>query len=85
MSAPTAAMLAGPSLGACSRMRPGCGELGPWWPFYQAYVCVECLAADRADVLVGRNPVGPLGPLFKVAPHACRPLTAARKGRCGPA
>jgi hypothetical protein len=68
VSAPTAAMLADPSLGACSRMRPGCGELGPWRPFYRTYVCEECLTADQADVRAGRNPVGPLGALFKKAP-----------------
>ena len=40
-------MLADPSLGACCRMREGCGELGPYKPLYQSYVCAECLKADQ--------------------------------------
>ena len=35
VSKPTPGMLADPFLGACRRMREGCGELGPWMPFYQ--------------------------------------------------
>jgi hypothetical protein len=53
---PTAEMLADPTLGACSRMREGCGELGRWRPFYQGYVCEECLGADQADVQQGTWP-----------------------------
>jgi hypothetical protein len=54
---PTLAMLADPSLGACRAFRPGvCGELGPWRPFYQGYVCDPCLRADEADILAHRLP-----------------------------
>ena len=56
MSKPTPEMLADPSLGACARMRKGCGELGPWRPFYQRYVCEECVTADQADVGRGSLP-----------------------------
>ena len=31
-------------------MREGCGELGPYKPFYQSYICAECLKADRDDL-----------------------------------
>ena len=61
MARPTPEMIADPALGACRRMREGCGELGPWMPFYQGYVCAECLAADSADVLAHRNPPGDMG------------------------
>jgi len=50
MSKPTPEMLADPALGACCRMREGCGELGPYRPFYQSYVCAECLQADVDDL-----------------------------------
>jgi hypothetical protein len=66
-----AARIADPSFGACRRMRPVvCGELGPWKPFYQGYVCDECITADRADVAAGRNPVGNggRGKLFEAVP-----------------
>jgi len=54
-----ARMLADPSLGACKRNRPGCTELGPWYPFYQGYVCDACLETDRADLLAhGRGEPG---------------------------
>lgn len=49
----TPEMIADPSLGACKRMRDGCGELGPWRPFYQGYVCDPCLNADRAQLANG--------------------------------
>ena len=58
MTLPTPEMLADPALGACRRMRQGCGELGPYMPFYQGYVCKECLAADSDDVKNHRNPPG---------------------------
>lgn len=60
-------MIADPSLGACRRMREGCGELGPWRPFYQGYVCEECLRADQEDVRARRSPPGDMriGTLFK--------------------
>ena len=50
MSPPTPEMLADPALGACCRMREGCGELGPHKPLYQSYVCAECLKADQDDL-----------------------------------
>lgn len=56
MSKPTPEMLADSSLGACKRMREGCGELGSWRPFYQGYVCEECITADQADVRRGILP-----------------------------
>lgn len=61
--------IADPSLGCCKRMRQGCGELGPWRPFYQGYVCEECLSADEADVRGHVNPPGDMGhgTLFKVS------------------
>lgn len=64
---PTSAMLADPTLGACRRMREGCGELGPYRPFYQGYVCAECLDADGKDIKAHRNPPGDMGigTLFK--------------------
>lgn len=58
MSGCTPEMIANPNLGACSRMREGCIELGPWRPFYQRYVCHACLRADQADVRDGRWPFG---------------------------
>jgi hypothetical protein len=61
MGKPTPEMIADPALGTCKRMRPGCGELGEYKPFYQGYVCKECLAADSADVLADRNPPGNMG------------------------
>ena len=66
---PTAEMLADPTLGACRRMREGCGELGPYRPFYQGYVCEGCLRRDSDDVKAHRNPPGDMGQgkLFKEA------------------
>lgn len=53
----TPEMIADPSLGACARMRDGCGELGPYRPFYKRYVCDECVQADAADLVdTGRFP-----------------------------
>ena len=67
MSPPTPEMLADPALGACCRMREGCGELGPYKPLYQSYVCAECLKADQDDLhrhewpfSKGLPPVAPL-------------------------
>lgn len=57
----TPAEIADPRLGACRRMRPGCAELGPWRPFYEGYVCGNCLSADQADVKAHRNPPGDMG------------------------
>lgn len=58
MPKPTPAMIADPSLGSCRRAREDCGELGPWRPFYQGYVCAECLHSDQEDVLANRNSPG---------------------------
>jgi hypothetical protein len=56
MPPPTPEMLADPTLGACCRMREGCGELGPYKPFYQSYICAECLKADQDDLDRGEWP-----------------------------
>jgi hypothetical protein len=58
---PTPEMIADPSLGACQRVREGCGELGPYKPFYTGYVCAECLEKDSADIMAHRNPPGNMG------------------------
>jgi hypothetical protein len=58
MTGPTPEMLADWSLGACSRVRDDCGELGPFRPFYQAYVCDSCLRKDQSDIQAHRSPPG---------------------------
>lgn len=52
----TPEMIADPSLGMCSAMRPGCRELGPWLPFYRCHVCTSCLSKDEIDVMQHRRP-----------------------------
>lgn len=52
----TPEMVANPSLGACKRMREGCIELGPWFPFYKGYVCGACMRADQRDLENGKWP-----------------------------
>lgn len=52
----TPEMIADPALGACAAGRPGCIELGAWKPFYSAYVCRACIAADRACIAAEHLP-----------------------------
>lgn len=62
----------------CKRQRAGClGEVtaADWKPFYQDYVCSNCVALDAADVRRGINPPGDngVGKLFgKLAPEPSR-------------
>ena len=48
--------------GACTangtpgRIWPACLELGYWQPFYQAYVCRKCVAADQRCIAAKHLP-----------------------------